>query len=824
MATRDPFRASTLLALSASIPLLSASFIGTVQAGPGKESRSAPTSMRVHHKTPTVRSAPPLKQTTSADKTSALHQRSPRVLPSRTVVSAGARLDATPAISLVDPMIGAGGIGWGVGSIVPGPTLPSGMVKLSPDTTNDDFDPSFAHCGGYWYPDTHIRGFSHNHLVGTGASDQGNILVTPLIGIDDRKVSEAGYRSPYSHDTEVAEVGYYAVTLNNGNIRAELTATERVGLHRYTFPATNESTLLFDLGASIPDGYVTDIDFEILPGSQEIVGSLTNMGGLSDRYGGQRIYFSAKMKTPFDRFGVFADGNVFEDRTSIEGERVGAWVQYTTTQNQTLEVAVGISYVSVANAQLNRELEADNTTFDEARAQAEAAWEDTLSAIQIVGGSTAQQRIFYSALYHSMMMPTLYTDVNDQYRGFDGGVHTAAGFTYYTDFSMWDTFRTLHPLITLINPTLQGDFNTSLLRMYQQSGFIDRWPQGNGPTGCMVGDSAAIVISDSYLKGVRNFDESLAWEALWKAASFETSGKHRDHLSEYETLGYVPVESGGRSTSATLEYAYNDAALANFAHALGHTREAGILEDRALRYQNHYNPETGYLQGRAADGSFVTPFVPKYSAEYYAEGNALQWSWYAPHDIAGLISLFGGPLPFERRLDQFFSRSEEVRDTLFPDMNYWHGNEPDLHASWLYHWIGKPEKSMEWVRWVLETKYSDTPDGLDGNDDGGTLSAWYVLASMGLFPIAGTDFYLIGTPLFDQMTLNLEGGDFKIIVTNQAPENLYIQAAYLNGQPWNQSWLTHDRIQNGGVLELMVGPTPSTWAHTGSLPPSLSTQ
>ncbi|MFM7204810.1 MAG: GH92 family glycosyl hydrolase [Myxococcota bacterium] len=743
-------------------------------------------------------------------------------VPQDSHAAARAQADGVDVLPWIDPRIGTGGLGWGVGSTVPGPTHPFGMAKPSPDTTYEDFDPSFAHCGGYWYADTHIRGFSHNHLVGTGASDQGNILIMPLMGIDDRKTVESGYRSPFSHDGEVVEPGYYAVTLDNGGIRAELTATPRVGVHRYTFPASNVSTLLFDLSASIPDGYVTELEFELRPDTQELVGALTNMGGLSDRYGGQRIYFSAKLSQPFNLYGVFADGKVYELQETASGERAGAWMQFTTQAGKPVEVQVGISYVSIEQAALNRMVEAEGRSFETLRAEAENAWREAFAGVQVRGGTNAQQTIFYTALYHSMMMPTLYTDVNGLYRGMDFEVHTAQNFTYYTDFSLWDTFRTLHPLLMLIAPETQGEMNTSLLKMYEQLGYIDRWPQGNGPTGCMVGDSAAMVLSESYLKGIHNFDEGLAFEALWKFASLDEPGKHRDNLGDYDTLGFIPVDTGGRSASEALEYAYNDAALASFARALGHHAEADYLENRALNYQHHFNPDTGYLQGRNRDGSFVTPFNPRYNHEYYAEGNALQWGWYAPHDIQGLINLYGGSAAFERRLDRFFGRSAQVRDTLFPDMVYWHGNEPDLHASWLYHYIGKPEKSMEWVRWVLEQKYDATPAGLDGNDDGGTLSAWYVLASLGLFPIAGTDVYLIGAPLFPEATLQLAQGVLSMQTIGVANENRYIQSVTLNGVPYNQSWITHAQLVKGGAWQVTLGPQPSTWGKSGQLPPSLS--
>lgn len=718
----------------------------------------------------------------------------------------------------VDPFIGSGGLGWGVGSIVPGATHPFGMAKVSPDTSNGDFEPSFAHCGGYWYPDTHIRGFSHNHLVGTGASDQGNFLLMPVMNLDGLKTQSEQYRSPFDHATEEATPGYYAVTLDNGPIRAELTASPRGALHRYTFPSSNVSALIMDVSATIPDGWVDQLQLQVDLVQQTVEGAVRNHGSLSNRYGGQTLYFSAHVRTPTDQGGVFSDGRLYEGQTSTTGSSIGAYFVLTTTPAEPVEVEVGISYVSVEQARLNRLDELTGKSFETLRLEAEQAWTRELSRIQLAGGTTQQRRIFATALYHSMMMPTLYTDASGTYRGFDGQVHQVQGFTYYTDFSLWDTFRTLHPLLSLIAPEVQADFNTSFLKMYEQSGFIDRWPQGNGPTGCMVGDSAAIVIADSYLRGVRGFDVDFAWEALWTAASLDQPGIHREYLTEYETLGYVPVESGGRSTSVTLEYAYADGALARLAEKLGYTAEAQRLNERSQRYANHWNDATGYLQGRNAAGDFVEPFVPKYNAEYYAEGNALQWSWYAPHDVAGLITLFGGDRAFEQRLDQFFSRSESVRDTLFPDMNYWHGNEPDLHTSWLYHFIGKPWKSQQWVAWVLDTKYKDAPDGLDGNDDGGTLSAWYVLSAMGLFPIAGTDLWLVGAPLFTQTQLPLEQGILTIEAPGASPGNRYIQSATWNGQPLLQAWLSHDTLAKGGTLRLELGPTPTTWGQSGPRP------
>ncbi len=727
---------------------------------------------------------------------------------------------ADPA--LVDPLIGTGGLGYGVGSIVPGATLPFGMVKLSPDTTAYGVAPGFDHCGGYWYPDPQIRGFSHNHLSGTGAADQGNIRVMPLLRMTPAASLEAGYRSEFSHETEAASPGYYSVLLERSGILAELSVTERAGIHRYTFPEGDRGTILFDISAVLGESSASDIDFTLDPVAGTLSGTMTNHGSLSSRYGGQPIYFAARIRAPVDDFGVFADGHLYPSQVSDEpGEHVGAWFSVLLPDSKAVELVVGISYISEDQAALNLAEEIGDASFDDIRARAEETWRGALARIDVEGGSENDRRIFYTALYHSMMMPTLYTDVNGLYMGFDGGIHQADDFTYYTDFSLWDTFRTLHPLLAFLDPARHADFNRSLMAMQEQIGFFDRWPQGNGPTGSMVGDSAANVLADSYLRGVRGFDADAAFDALWRQATLEDSGWHRDDLEDYLELGYVPIEAGDRATSETLEYAWNDAALAAFARAMGLDAEADAMRTRALSYRNHFNPDTGFLQGRYADGRFETPFTPHAFLSTYAEGNALQWSWYALHDGSGLVELFGGADVFERRLDEFFERSALEPDTLLPDRNYWHGNEPDLHAAWLYHFVGKPEKTSTWVRWIGDRKYGDGPDGLDGNDDGGALSSWYVWSASGLYPLSGTDLILIATPRFTRITFHRDEGDF-VVVSDKDPETYpYIVGARLNGQTLDRAWLRHSEIAEGGTLELTLGLEPAAWGRE-DLPPSLS--
>ncbi|MEM9195498.1 MAG: glycoside hydrolase family 92 protein, partial [Myxococcota bacterium] len=448
-------------------------------------------------------------------------------------------------------------------------------------------------------------------------------------------------------------------------------------------------------------------------------------------------------------------------------------------------------------------------------AAAEAAWESTLGRVELEGRNEDDFRIFYTALYHSLLMPTLAMDVDGSYRGFDGEVHLAEGFRYYTDFSLWDTFRTQHPLLTLLYPEWQEDMLASLLAMGRDGGFMPRWPLGSGYTGGMVGDSTNIVFADSMKKGLRNVDVATAYAQMRITAMGPTPEgagfQGRPGIEDYLSLGYVPIEDGGWSASKTLEYAYADFALSHIAEQAGEADEAAALLARAGNWRNLLEPETGFLLGRNADGSFPS-VTPTQWEDYYAEGNALQYSWYAPHDLSALAEATGGRERFLERLTDFFERSDATAyNPVIPAQYYWHGNEPDIHASWIFSALDQPADSARWVRWVLDRHYSSAPDGLPGNDDAGTLSAWCVFSSLGFFPIAGTDEYLLGSPLFSRATVHLANGDLVIEAPNASEAHLYPASVVLNGTPVERAQLRHDALA-GATLEFDLTVEATRWA------------
>lgn len=708
----------------------------------------------------------------------------------------GARADQ------VEPMLGSGGIGFGVGALNPGPSLPHGMVKLGPDTTLHGLHPGWAHCGGYWYPDPEIRAFTHTHPSGIGVADYGNIGIMPVIGYIDRNTRETNYRSAYSHDTEVAEVGYYAVTLSDSSIRAELTAGQRAGLHRYTFPAATGASLVFDPTIGVQDSETLDAMVDYDPARREITGYQHSMGGMSRRFGGLTIYFVAQLDRAMPRYGVWEDGVIDAGQTHAQGTDVGVMLGFDSAQGDQVQVRVGLSYISVEQARLNLEADMPGFDFEAARLRAEERWEQALEVIDVEGGSERERRIFYSTLYRTTGMPTDFTEVGGVYLGFDGLVRAAEGFHFYSDLSLWDTYRTVHPLYNLIYPETQRDVLVSLGEMYLQSGTMPRWPLAQGDTGSMIGSPADILFADSYLKGIRDFDVYRYWTGLGARHGWDTW---------VEELGYYPSEAGGGSVSKHLEYAHNDFALAVLADQLGYTNDAQELWERSLSYANLFNEDTGFFQPRAQDGTWGDPFWPHWFDDAFTEGNAWQLLWFVPHDMDGLVDLMGGPARFASRLNSFFERSARQPNTLLPDTNYWHGNEPDIQAAWLFNYVGRPDLTARWVRWVLENKYTDGPDGLDGNDDGGTLSAWYVFSSMGLYPTLAQDIYLIGSPLFERSTLHLAGGDFEIVAPGASAEAPYVQSATLNGVPLLGPWLRHADLVEGGNLTLHMGATPSSW-------------
>lgn len=724
-----------------------------------------------------------------------------------------------PLIQWVDPFIGTGGLGFGVGSAFPGPQVPFGMARPSPDTTGLDSAPEPAHCAGYWYEDSYIRGFSNTHAHGMGAAEYGAVALMPTIGMDESKTSWQGYRARYNHDTEEASPGYYAVTVDPGGVRVELTATARVGLHRYTFDASagDDAVVIVNIAHALADVEIIDGRVEVDVDAAEVFGYATFSSGYSGRFGGMPVYFLMRFSRSFATHGVWQAGTLFEGETTRDGADTGAWLAFDAAADPMVEVAVGISFVDEAHARMNLDDEVPAFDFAGVREAAETQWEEALGVVEIEGRSERDFRIFYTALYHVLLMPTLAMDVDGSYRGIDQEEHSARGFSYYTDFSLWDTFRTQHPLLTLLYPGWQTQMLRSLLAMGRDGGYMPRWPLGIGYTGGMVGDSADVVFADSWVKGIRSFDLREAYDIMLLTAMGSTPDGApyggRGGIDEYIALGYVPIEATGGSASRTLEFAYNDFALSRLAEALGETEDHELFMTRAGNWQNLLDPDSGLLLGRHADGSFPEDVDPVEWQDYYAEGSAWQYLWYVPHDLEGLADALGGRESFFDRLDTFFeSAAAEDYQPLLPAPYYWHGNEPDLHAAWIYAALDRPSDTARWSRWVLDRHYGDLPDGLPGNDDAGTLSAWYVFSATGLFAIAGLDSYLVGSPIFTRVVYHLSGGDFVIDAPEASDRNLYIQSATLDDEPLSWARIPHGQLP-GSTLHLDLGPEPSDWGN-----------
>jgi predicted alpha-1,2-mannosidase len=718
----------------------------------------------------------------------------------------------------VNPFIGTGGFpSYTSGDVIPGVTVPFGMVRLSPDTRffmgRDFFDEPTVSTAGYYYADNHIMGFSHTRLIGTGAYDGGHFRVYPTTGDKSSDNYLKGKYHRFTHTNEIAFPGYYAVLFQKPGIFAELTATERTGVHRYTFSDDETPHILIDVASSLGKGKSSDGEIYVSPDG-EITGCIVTYGNFASRYGGQKIFFAARFNKRIQAFNFWSGKNPVRNGSSIKADTLGINVVFDKkSSSETIELRLGISYVSIENARENRETETDGLTFEEIQKKAAEKWEEKLALIKIEGGTDEQRTIFYSALYRSMQMPTLFNDVNGDYKGFDKQIHKTAGFRYFTDLSLWDTFRTIHPLFTLILPDFQRDMLTSLVKMAEQGGVLPRWPSGYGYTGSMLGSSADIVISEAYQKGIRGFDVEKAYTAMRKAAlaiDIPKEGfKPRPGTPLYMKYGYCPADSMGEAVSKTIEYAWADDAIAKLATALGKKEDSTLFTKRAQYYRNVWNPETQYFQPRNPETGFQQEFKPlkltyldpegKYTDDY-VEGSAIQWRWSPFFDAPGLVSLFKDTAYFVHELNSFFEKSNSKRGTLSPGSYYWHGNEPDIHAAYLFNSAGRPDLTQKWVRWILNNKYGGGYEGMDGDDDAGTLSAWYVFSSLGFYPVAGSDVYQLGTPLFKKAEIKMGEKLLTIVAENYAPENIYVQRVRLNGELLNRWWFKHAEIAEGGTL------------------------
>jgi len=711
-----------------------------------------------------------------------------------------------PLIRYVDPFIGTGGAGFGVGSAFPGPQRPFGMIRPGPDTMGPNGAIGFAHCSGYSHDDAFIYGFSQTRMHGTGIVDYGTVGLLPTIGMSAQKTTAMGRRVGFSHEDERAAPGSYEVTLDDGT-KVELTATDHVALHRYTFPATADATVLLDVGHALPDVEILDGSVDFDPVDPVVTGFAHFAGGYSSRFGGMPVFFAARFTRPFAAHGVWKAGVLADGETSRTGGDVGAWVTFDATADPEVGVAVAISFIDVDHAKANLQAEAPGFDFAATRGDAEAAWEQALGRVQIEARSDRDLEIAYTALYHTLLMPTLASESDGSYRGIDGQVHTADGFRYYTDFSLWDTYRTLHPWLSLVYPEHQRDMLRSMVAMSVQGGAPPQWPLGIGETDGMVGDSAAVVFADSWARGVRDFDLEAAYAVLRESAMTPLPAHGRDHVAEYAATGWIPIESGGSSGSSTLEYALDDAALALIAGALGEEADAAMLRERSGSWRNLWDPESGFLIGRHADGTFPGDHDPTTWQEYWAEGTTWHYTWFVPQDVPGLADTMGGRERFLARLDEFFAMSScQPAGHLLPKPYYWHSNEPVLFVPWMYAELDDAARTATWTRWALANEYGDGPDGLPGNDDGGTMSAWWLFSASGIFPRVGTSEYLVGAPILPKVTLKLPGGD--LVISTKGPANGAPVSATLNGVKLARPRFDHSQIAGGGTLEIELADAP----------------
>ena len=747
------------------------------------------------------------------------------VLASPSETSAATEQDFTRFVNIA---IGTGGHGH----TYPGATVPFGMVQLSPDTYNDGWD----WCSGYHYSDSSIMGFSHTHLSGTGVGDMLDVLLMPGTGPvktipGGRENPGEGYRSRFSHADEVATQGYYSVLLRDYDVRAELSATERAGIHKYTFPKSDTSHFILDF---------THL-YGIAPGGVrwselEIVNADTIVGGRAvNRWApGREIYFAMKFSKPFLLAEIVSDEKKL-DRTvrKAKGNSLKALIGYQTTEGEVIYVKTGISGVSAEGAMKNLEAEIPDWDFNRVRQAAHEAWRKQLSRITIETSNQRQREIFYTSLYHMMVAPTLFDDVDGQYRGMDGKVHQLpAGFHNYSTFSLWDTYRATHPFYTIALGERVPDFVNCLIRMAEESPEgMPVWPLQGRETGCMTGYHSSSVIAEAYVKGFKGIDFGKAYPSMRKRAMDDD---YRG-LAYYRKLGYIPCDKEEESCSKTMEYVYDDWAVAHIAQAVGAAEDQKLLLERCRNYRNLFDAKVGFVRPRFENGDWSEPFEATemgHSKKWkdYTESNPWETTFAIQHDPGGYMELFGGRQAFVEKLDSLFRQSTQLPADAPPDIagmvgQYAHGNEPCHHIAYLYSYAGVPYKTQERVRSLLEMEYDNQPNGLAGNEDCGQMSAWYVMSALGFYavdPVSGN--YVFGTPLFDRVIVDVKNGAKLVVETKRSsPRDQYIQSITFNGKPYDKVWFRHADIANGATIVFHMGGEPDLQfgAAENAAPPSL---
>ena len=708
----------------------------------------------------------------------------------------------TDYTELVNPFIGTDF----TGNTYPGAQAPFGMVQLSPDNGLGGWD----RISGYFYPDSTIAGFSHTHLSGTGAGDLYDILFMPVtLPYNETAEGGLGIHSKFSHNDEEASAGYYRVKLQDYNINVELTATPRCGVQRYTFPKA-ESMVVLNLKKAMNWDFTMDSQIEVVD-SCNIRGYRFSEGWAR----GQKVYFATRFSRPFK--AVEFD----EAEIKLKGEKVGtskiARFMFDTEEGDQVTIVTALSGVSVEGAVKNLNAEAPHNDFNQYLAAAKADWNKHLQRIAVKGGNADDQVNFYTALYHSMIAPTIYSDVDGQYYGPDKQVHQANGWVNYSTFSLWDTFRAAHPLFTYTEPERVGDMVQSFIAFYEQNGRLPVWNFWGSETDMMIGYHSVPVIVDAYLKGIGNFDAEKALEACIATSNID---EYRG-IGSYKKNGYIPYNvtdqynSENWSLSRTLEYAFDDFCIAEMAQKMGKTEIANEYYKRSQNYRNVFNPATGFMQPIDDKGVFQPNFNPDEYTAHICESNAWHYFWSVQHDIKGLVSLTGGQDKFAAKLDSMFTYIPAGNEEL-PIFStgmigqYAHGNEPSHHVIYLYNKVRQPWKAQKYAAQVMHELYTNAPAGLCGNEDCGQMSAWYVFSAMGFYPVNPVSGeYEIGTPLFPEMRLSLGNGKtFTVLAPNVSRENIYIQSVKVNGQPYDKSYITHQQIMDGSTVEFVMGNQP----------------
>ena len=736
-------------------------------------------------------------------------------------------------IPYVNPFIGT----KNMGHTFPGATTPFGMVQLSPETNqepmfiNGEYNPeTYKYCAGYQYDDTTIFGFSHTHFSGTGHSDLGDFLVMPTTGKltlepGEASIPQSGFHSQFSHKNEDAEPGYYKVTLDDYNIKAELTASDRVGFHKYTFPKSEDAHIILDLISNIYNYEDKNVWTFVRIENDSLVTGYRQTNGWART---KKVFFAMQFSKPFKSYGhkkydevkyngFYRRFNEEENFPEMAGKNIRAYFNFDTEENEEIKIKFALSNTSTAGALKNLEAEIPHWNFEKTKQETQQKWNNELNKIDVETETKAQKETFYTALYHTMLGPIIYEDIDGSYRGLDQNIHQSEGFTNYTIFSLWDTYRALHPLFNIIQPSRNNDMVKSMLAHHDQSvhKMLPVWSHYANENWCMVGYHAVTVIADAITKGTTDVDFNKALKATENTATLT----YFDGIGEYMKLGYVPEDKSAASVSKTLEYAFDDWCIAQIAEKAGNDEVYNTYINRSKNYKNVYDEEIGYMRPKLSDGTWRKEFDPiDTHGQGFIEGNALNYGLYVPHEIDNMISLMGGKDKFSAHLDYIFTteiedkyieKNEDItRDGIIG--NYVHGNEPGHHMPYLYNWTNHPFKTQERVRMIMDTMYSNGEDGLCGNDDAGQMSAWYVFSALGFYPVTpASNNYAIGSPLVKNATINLENGKtISIKTVNQRKENVYVEKVVVNGEIIDDLSLKYDEIKNGGEITFYMQNTP----------------